>query len=116
MEELAAYFAVSPITIRRAVKELAERGALMKVYGGVMAATPLPPIPASPGDAGVIGQSRPRWWRKRIPIGKPAGMIEGERARLCGSGPAGMIGKNGGRNPKGASGLWNGTMRVIAAT
>lgn len=100
MEELAAYFAVSPITIRRAVKELAERGALMKVYGGVMAATPLPPIPASPGDAGVIGQSRPRWWRKRIPIGKPAG----------------MIGKNDGRNPKGASGLWNGTMRVIAAT
>jgi DeoR family transcriptional regulator, myo-inositol catabolism operon repressor len=56
MEELTAYFAVSPITIRRAVKELSERGALMKVYGGVMAATPLPPLPATLGDAGVISQ------------------------------------------------------------
>ena len=42
--------------IRRAVKELSDRGALMKVYGGVMAATPLPPLPAAPGDAGAISQ------------------------------------------------------------
>lgn len=34
MEELAAYFAVSPITIRRAIKSLEGRGALLKVYGG----------------------------------------------------------------------------------
>lgn len=56
MEELAAYFAVSPITIRRAVKELEGRGALMKVYGGVMAATPAPVMPPAPGDAGTIAQ------------------------------------------------------------
>lgn len=60
IEELRQYFMVSPITIRRALKELTDKGALAKIYGGVVSypvSTAAKPVPVDMGSMGLIAAS-----------------------------------------------------------
>jgi DeoR family myo-inositol catabolism operon transcriptional repressor len=55
IEELRQYFMVSPITIRRALKELTDKGALAKIYGGVVSYPVSPAALPTPGELGSMG-------------------------------------------------------------